>query len=403
MKQLIAKKYKRFVIYVEIFLVLTSIVLVYNFIPINGGKTTFYLSTTEPQKIIAKLKEEGYAITPIDKYVLQLIHTPEKGWYTLDPDAYYGRFLFFEHMYKHKSRRLMDVVVFAGETKEELLHRLGNDMKLNKEKLHTRYLSKAKYEEGDILAGRYTVAREADENETIDYLFDQSTEKIAALQKELLRHEPTPQAWGKILKTASVIQKESNSVKEMPLISAVIHNRLRKKMRLQMDATLNYGPYSHTVVTPERIKEDQSLYNTYKHRGLPPAPLSTVTLEALKAAIKPAKENYLFFMLTPTGEHNFTASYKAHLSNIRKFRAYQKEQLKKKEREAAKEAEKRNSKALIAIASGDKKTKNNKGVSGTVSLFRTNPSLMKKIKIDGSKVSYVRSGLVPLQEHRSCK
>jgi len=170
-----------------------------------------------------------------------------------------------------------------------------------------------------------------------------------------------------------------------------------------MDATLNYGPYSHTVVTPKRIREDQSLYNTYKHRGLPPAPLSTVTLEALKAAIKPAKANYLFFMLTPSGEHNFTASYKAHLSNIRKFRAYQKEQLKKKEREATKEAEKRNSKALIAIASGDKKTKNNKGVSGTVSLFRTNPSLMKKIKIDGSKVSYVRSGLVPLQEHRSCK
>jgi UPF0755 protein len=115
---------------------------------------------------------------------------------------------------------------------------------------------------------------------------------------------------------ASIIQKESNSIEEMPLISSVIYNRLEKNMRLQMDGTLNYGPYAHTIVTPERIKSDESDYNTYKHKGLPPHPLSTVTLDALKASMKPTKSDYIFFMLNEDGTHDFTATYDEHLEKI---------------------------------------------------------------------------------------
>jgi UPF0755 protein len=114
----------------------------------------------------------------------------------------------------------------------------------------------------------------------------------------------------------------------MPLISSVIYNRLEKGMKLQMDGTLNYGPYAHTIVTPERIRNDTSEYNTYKHRGLPPHPLSTVTLDALKATMKPASSDYLFFMLNENGTHNFAASYDTHLENIRAFRAYQEAKMK---------------------------------------------------------------------------
>ncbi len=116
----------------------------------------------------------------------------------------------------------------------------------------------------------------------------------------------------------------------MPLISSVIYNRLEKGMKLQMDGTLNYGKYSHTVVTPERIKSDESPYNTYKYKGLPPHPLGTVSLAALKASIKPAESNYIFFMLNPNGTHNFTATYKEHLKNIRAFRVYQEKKEKRK-------------------------------------------------------------------------
>jgi len=96
-------------------------------------------------------------------------------------------------------------------------------------------------------------------------------------------------------------------------------------MRLQMDGTLNYGDYAHTIVTPERIKTDKSYYNTYKHKGLPPAPLSTVSLDALEAAYGPKDSDYFFFMLTKNGSHIFAHDYDTHLKNVREFRKSMKE------------------------------------------------------------------------------
>ncbi len=70
--------------------------------------------------------------------------------------------------------------------------------------------------------------------------------------------------WKKYIIIASIIQKESANKKEMPIISSVIVNRLKKDMKLQMDGTLNYGLNSHKKVTPNMIRNDTSTYNTYK-------------------------------------------------------------------------------------------------------------------------------------------
>jgi UPF0755 protein len=224
----------------------------------------------------------------------------------------------------------MHVVIYAGETKTKLCQRLANDMKLDEKKLLKLYLQKARFKEADILSGRYTLARKADENATISYLFDLSKEKIATFEKNYLSKEPDSLKRKTIFVIASIIQKESNSIKEMPYISSVIYNRLEKKMKLQMDATLNYGKYANQIVTPERIKTDMSYYNTYKHKGLPPHPLGTVSLEALQAAVRPAKSDYLFFMLNKDGSHNFSSTYAQHLEKLRAFRAHQKAKRAKK-------------------------------------------------------------------------
>jgi UPF0755 protein len=95
-------------------------------------------------------------------------------------------------------------------------------------------------------------------------------------------------------------------------------------MKLQMDATLNYKKMSHTVVTAQMIREDSSRYNTYKHKGLPPTPIGTITLDALHSALYPIKSDYLFFMLQKDGTHAFASTYKEHLENIKKFKNRQK-------------------------------------------------------------------------------
>jgi len=124
--------------------------------------------------------------------------------------------------------------------------------------------------------------------------------------------------WFRYLIIASIIEKEAGSKKEMPLVSSVIYNRLKKGMKLQMDGTLNYGKYSRIKVTPNRINEDMSRYNTYKYKGLPPHPVSSASNEAILAAIFPKKTNYLYFVRTQKGKHTFSETYKEHLRNIKR-------------------------------------------------------------------------------------
>ncbi|WP_309499921.1 endolytic transglycosylase MltG [Sulfurovum sp.] len=338
MKKLLTAKYKRYILYIEFLALILALPLAYNFIPLNKGTKTFYISSSNIDCVIQTLKINGYEVTAIDKWMLNLKKIPDEGWYSIQPNKY-GRFLFFQHLYKQKTNDLMDVVVYAGETKNELTARLANDMKLEQKKLLSTYNMLAYFQEGDILSQRYTVARKADEDTTMKYLFLISGREIEKFNKEYFSKTPSILELKVIYIIASIIQKESNSVDEMPLISSVIYNRLEKNMRLQMDGTLNYGEFSHTLVTPERIKNDKSAYNTYKHKGLPPHPLSTITLDALKASSKPAQSDYLFFMLNQNGTHDFSAEYTKHLSNIRSFRIYQREK-KMKEEEELKEIKK---------------------------------------------------------------
>ena len=315
-------KYKRFVIYVEIVLFLLLLPVLYSFVPLNDVQRTFYISSSKLDDVTKSLEQNGYTVTWLDRLMMQVTEVPTEGWYSVDLDAY-DRLDFFKNLYRHKTET-MDIVVYAGETAEELTSRLANDMKLDQKKLLSYYHKYTLFKEADIFADRYTLARNADENATMSYLFDLSRRSLVAYAVEHFKKEPEILELKVLLTIASIIQKESNSVKEMPLISSVIYNRLEKGMKLQMDSTLNYGKYSHTIVTPERIKTDNSYYNTYKHKGLPIQPLGTVTLDAFYAAKYPIESDYLFFMLSVERGHNFSATYAEHLANIKTFRIHQK-------------------------------------------------------------------------------
>jgi len=263
-------------------------------VPAKGNKT-FYLPAPDIETVSSTLKENGYTLFYLDKLLMNFITLPEKGWYSIKEDNE-GRFFFFYRLHTQSSppKSLMKLKVFAAETKVELTRRLANDMKSNHHTLLKHYNLLSRFDEADIIAGSYVLAKDADEYTTIKYLFDMSADTLEKFSKK--HCHPMPKLFEqKILHIiASIIQKESNHIDEMPLISSVIYNRLEKGMRLQMDGTLNYGEHSHTIVTPERIKTDISLYNTYKYKGLPPAPLSSVSLDALKAACNPETSKYLF-------------------------------------------------------------------------------------------------------------
>jgi len=330
-KSILSEHYISIVRYIEIAVVILLLPLLYNFVPIDKkAAETFYIDASNIESVVDSLEKNGYTVTLIDKMMIQVDHVPQSGWYTLDRHKE-GRFSFYRHIYKHPAKT-MNIVIFAGESYDELIDRLANDMKLDREKLYQKYKKLSRFKDADIFAGNYIVARKAKEEAVIQYLFDQSHKILDLFIEKNFRNKPDHFELKVLLTIASIIQKESNSIDEMPLISSVIYNRLKKGMKLQMDATLNYGMYAHKIVTPERIKCDISLYNTYKYKGLPPYPLGTIGLDALHAAMFPAKSDHIFFMLKPNGSHKFCATYKEHLENIKVFRAHQKKR--EKERKA---------------------------------------------------------------------
>ena len=340
MKRIIQFKYRVLVLLIEILTILLLLLLAYNFVSMPTKKTTFYLEESNTTSILKTLNKLGYKTYPIDKYVLGLMHGLMPGWYSLEGEKE-GRFSFFKNLHLKKVDT-MQVKLYAGETSIELTKRLANDMKLDPIKLLNIYKEKSLFSEADIFEGRYIIARNADENTTMNYLFETSNKIFEQFSKYNCKKTLSTLDLKILLIIASIIQKESNLAKEMPLISSVIYNRLEKNMKLQMDGTLNYGKYAHTIVTPERIKTDESYFNTYKYKGLPPAPLSTISVEALKAAYYPAKSDYLFFMLNKDGSHNFAATYKEHLANIRSFKAKKKRKKEKKNTSEKKKIKKPN-------------------------------------------------------------
>ncbi len=287
--------------------------------------TTLPLKTTQtlfvPQgsinTIISQLTKKGYELSVIDNYILRLMGSPQTGWIHIGKNELNR----IDFLYKLTSAKAMiqKVTLIPGETSELFFELLAKDMKLDKTKLKKYYQEFSSYSEAGIYADTYYVPHGIKEKHLMNFLIRESEKKYKKFSEKIYGNYNKEQ-WLKVLVIASIIQKEAANNKEMPLVSSVIHNRLKKKMRLQMDGTLNYGKFSHVKVTPERIKTDTSTFNTYKHKGLPSSPIGAVSIAAIKAAIKPAKSNYLYFMKNKDGVHDFSKSFKIHRKNIRKAR-----------------------------------------------------------------------------------
>jgi UPF0755 protein len=115
---------------------------------------------------------------------------------------------------------------------------------------------------------------------------------------------------------ASMLELESAKLDEKKLIAGVIENRLKKGMRLQIDATVNYGMQLWRPLFYKDYTAVKSPYNTYLTKGLPPGPICSPTIDSIKAALSPAQHNDLFYISLPDGRTLFTPTYEAHLKNV---------------------------------------------------------------------------------------
>ncbi len=118
-----------------------------------------------------------------------------------------------------------------------------------------------------------------------------------------------------IIILASIIEKESKFTEERRQVSSVFHNRLKKDMKLQSCASIQYILKEPKEKLDESDLKIDSPYNTYLYKGLPPGPISNPGLDSIMAALEPAEEDYLYFVLGENGRHIFSKTYQEHLRN----------------------------------------------------------------------------------------
>jgi UPF0755 protein len=110
-----------------------------------------------------------------------------------------------------------------------------------------------------------------------------------------------------VLIIASLVEREAMLAKERPIIASVIYNRLHNDIRLDIDATTRFAVGNWKRPLRQSELENQSPYNTRVHPGLPPGPIGNPGLDSIRAAARPARTGYLFYVVKPgtCGRHNF--------------------------------------------------------------------------------------------------
>src|SRR5438445_2459134 len=126
-----------------------------------------------------------------------------------------------------------------------------------------------------------------------------------------------------VVTLASLVERETPKPEERPLVAGAFENRLRHNIALQCDPTVIYalqdaGQYKGRITGADL--HFPSPYNTYAHPGLPPGPIGNPGEASLRAALDPAKTDYLYFVANTQGGHFFAATLSEHNRNVTKYR-----------------------------------------------------------------------------------
>ena len=134
---------------------------------------------------------------------------------------------------------------------------------------------------------------------------------------KIRRKELPYQSLKEAVTLASIIEKEGS---EKEMIAGVFINRLNTGMKLQSDPTVIYalGSNFDGDIKKKDLRLDNP-YNTYRYKGLPPGPISTVSEDSLKAALNPLKTDFLYFVSMGNGFHKFSKTLSEHNKAVLKY------------------------------------------------------------------------------------
>lgn len=183
--------------------------------------------------------------------------------------------------------------------------------------------------EGFLFPATYDLYENTGPNAVVELLVKTARKRIveAANAEAIPPAERTPEWERHVVTLASLVEKEAAVSAEHRTIAGVFHNRLtdptfRPRQMLQTDPSAAYGCKLYratlsscgpgTAVTPQMLRDAANPYNTYRHPGLPPGPIANPGGSALRAAMKPQKTDYFFFVARGDGTHTFSRTLTEH-------------------------------------------------------------------------------------------
>lgn len=182
----------------------------------------------------------------------------------------------------------------------------------------TRLGIEAKTLEGYLFPDTYLIPNGSNEESILELLVGRNRQQLT--DDTIARGAALGLTDLDILILASIIEGETRIDSERAMVSAVYHNRLKKGMRLQADATVQYALPDSPRRLLYRDYKYPSEYNTYLHRGLPPGPVNSPGLAAIQAAAAPSAVDFLYYVADGQGGHIFSKSLKDHQNAIRALR-----------------------------------------------------------------------------------
>lgn len=171
--------------------------------------------------------------------------------------------------------------------------------------------------EGFLYPDTYRVYQQSSVEEIVVKMINNFHSKFNdTLREELERQN---KSLYEVLTLASVVEKEMFGYENRQKVADVFQKRLDVGMALQSDATVNYITRKGTDRPSIKDTQVDSPYNTYKHPGLPPTPISNPSIEAIKSVLYPIENDYWYFLTTRDGQIIFGETHDEHLMNINKY------------------------------------------------------------------------------------
>ena len=270
---------------------------------------------TSASQVGAKLEKEGFIKSALAfKLYMQFTGQSNKiqtGEFRLTPS--YSLFQTVTALFNGPVE--LWVTIPEGLRREEIASRFA--AALDKDSTFvTEFMSVSKGKEGYLFPETYLFPREASASAVVKRMISTFEAKTGSIENK------SGMSFEKAIILASLIERETKTNTERPVVAGILINRLDSGWPLQVDATVQYAVGSSKNWWPILTLEDLSInsaYNTYKNKGLPIAPIANPGLSSIKAALNPEASDYWYYIHDADGQIHYAKTLAEHNANIRLY------------------------------------------------------------------------------------